>query len=304
MGFIGNQNVQVQVTNLNDFGGKVADAAALAAVTGMSNGTVYITEDNNHAWMYNGSAWDDIGELRGPAGAVGPTGATGIAGASVDTVVRTTGDGSAGTTDTYTITYSDATTSTFTVYNGADGVPGVVDHTARTAGTGAAGTTDTYTLYADVAETQVLGTFDVVNGTNGTGTVASITAGANTTVDLTDPTNPIIAADVSTGDLALKANKANPIFTGLLTEQVSVSTLTLGATSSVQTYTATADFTIINDLVSGEFVTFILDGAGFTPTYPTMIWWEGAEPTLGTKDKIFFENIGGLLYGSHVASIA
>ena len=96
---------------------------------------------------------------------------------------------------------------------------------------------------------------------------------------------------------------ANPIFTGLITEQVSVSTLTLGATSSVQTYTATGDFTIVDDLEDGESVTFIVTNAGFTPTYPTMTWWN-AEPTLGTTDKIFFEKIGTTLYGSQVGSIA
>ena len=94
---------------------------------------------------------------------------------------------------------------------------------------------------------------------------------------------------------------SNPVITGLITEQVSVSTLTLGATSSVQTYTATANFTIVDDLVDGEFVTFIVTNAGWTPTYPTMTWWEGAEPTLGTTDKLFFEKIGSTLYGSHVA---
>ena len=94
---------------------------------------------------------------------------------------------------------------------------------------------------------------------------------------------------------------SNPVITGLITEQVSVSTLTLGATSSVQTYTGTANFTIVDDLVDGEFVTFIVTNAGWTPTYPTMTWWEGAEPTLGTTDKLFFEKIGSTLYGSHVA---
>ena len=47
-------------------------------------------------------------------------GEQGDPGVSITGVARTTGDGSAGTTDTYTIYYSDATTSTFEVYNGAD----------------------------------------------------------------------------------------------------------------------------------------------------------------------------------------
>lgn len=43
-------------------------------------------------------------------------------GRSVASILRTAGTGAAGTTDTYTITYSDGATSTFTVYNGADGL--------------------------------------------------------------------------------------------------------------------------------------------------------------------------------------
>ena len=43
-------------------------------------------------------------------------------GRSVVSILRTAGTGVAGTTDTYTITYSDGATSTFTVYNGADGL--------------------------------------------------------------------------------------------------------------------------------------------------------------------------------------
>ena len=42
-------------------------------------------------------------------------------GIGITSVVRTSGTGAAGTVDTYTITYSDSTTSTFSVYNGADG---------------------------------------------------------------------------------------------------------------------------------------------------------------------------------------
>ena len=42
-------------------------------------------------------------------------------GRSIASIERTDGDGSPGTTDTYTITYTDETTDTFTVYNGADG---------------------------------------------------------------------------------------------------------------------------------------------------------------------------------------
>lgn len=57
----------------------------------------------------------------GTPGGKGDPGERGETGAGVQSVERTAGDGSPGTTDTYTITLTDGSTSTFTVYNGADG---------------------------------------------------------------------------------------------------------------------------------------------------------------------------------------
>ena len=56
--------------------------------------------------------------LTGPTGAQGPKGDTGK---GITTITRTSGTGAAGTTDTYTITFTDSTTTTFNVYNGANG---------------------------------------------------------------------------------------------------------------------------------------------------------------------------------------
>ena len=50
----------------------------------------------------------------------GDKGDTGDDGRSVLSIVRTAGTGASGSTDTYTITYSDTTTSMFQVYNGLD----------------------------------------------------------------------------------------------------------------------------------------------------------------------------------------
>ena len=49
---------------------------------------------------------------------------TGTTGVGITSVVRTSGTGAAGTTDTYTITFDDASTTTFDVLNGADGADG------------------------------------------------------------------------------------------------------------------------------------------------------------------------------------
>lgn len=51
-------------------------------------------------------------------------GGKGDPGKGISEMVRTSGNGAAGTTDTYTITYTDNTTSTLTVYNGKDGKNG------------------------------------------------------------------------------------------------------------------------------------------------------------------------------------
>ena len=132
------------------------------------------------------------------------SGYSGSDGRGIETITRTSGTGAAGTTDTYTITYTDKTKSTFTVYNGKDGTDGfsptisvtaitgghrititdenstktvdVIDGVdgvdgrgiksiSRTSGNGSAGTTDTYTItYTD----NTTSTFTVYNGKNGT----------------------------------------------------------------------------------------------------------------------------------------
>lgn len=48
----------------------------------------------------------------------------GADGRGIKSIARTSGNGAAGTTDTYTITYTDNTTGTLTVYNGKDGTNG------------------------------------------------------------------------------------------------------------------------------------------------------------------------------------
>jgi len=63
-----------------------------------------------------------------PAGADGNDGADSVVpgptGVGISGIARTNGDGSEGTTDEYTITYTDTTTSTYSVYNGANGIDG------------------------------------------------------------------------------------------------------------------------------------------------------------------------------------
>lgn len=116
--------------------------------------------------------------LQGPAGPEGT---------SIDSIVKTS---TVGLVDTYTITFSDSSTQTFTVTNGANGTNGTngrgIVSVTRTSGTGAAGTTDTYTItYTD----STTSTFTVYNGANGTGSVSSV--GLSVPTGLTVSNSPI-----------------------------------------------------------------------------------------------------------------
>lgn len=105
-------------------------------------GWAYVIDGEAHVW--DGLVWENIGPVLGPQGTQG----NGIA-----SVARTAGTGAAGTTDTYTITFTDGSTTTFDVVNGADGGDGApgIDGASITAGVGEptapAGTGD---LYIDV----------------------------------------------------------------------------------------------------------------------------------------------------------
>lgn len=63
--------------------GSVANAAALPTSLGAGDaGDGYITQNDGHLHVWSGSAWDDVGAVRGPAGPAGATGASGPAGAT------------------------------------------------------------------------------------------------------------------------------------------------------------------------------------------------------------------------------
>jgi hypothetical protein len=118
---------------------------------------------------------------------MGLQGPAGPAGKSISSVVKTS---TVGLVDTYTITFNDSTTQTFTVTNGTDGVDGVngrgIVSITRTSGTGAAGTTDTYTItYTD----STTSTFTVYNGADGAGSVSSV--GLSVPTGLTVSNSPI-----------------------------------------------------------------------------------------------------------------
>lgn len=82
----------------------------------------YKEEDQYGNYVYTVLLTDsssyDITCPKGPQGATGATGADGADGNGIASITKT---GTSGLVDTYTITYTDGTTSTFTVTNGQDG---------------------------------------------------------------------------------------------------------------------------------------------------------------------------------------
>lgn len=80
-------------------------------------GSPYIGDNGNwYVWDSGTSAYKDSN--------IKAEGVNGEPGKGIVSIERTSGTGEAGTTDTYTITYTDNTTSTYNVYNGKDGKNG------------------------------------------------------------------------------------------------------------------------------------------------------------------------------------
>ena len=70
-------------------------------------------EDNAKLYIRGESGWEYLSDL------------SGVQGTGISEVKRTSGDGSPGTKDTYTITLTDNRAFTFDVYNGSNGIDGV-----------------------------------------------------------------------------------------------------------------------------------------------------------------------------------
>ena len=118
-------------------------------------------------------------------------------GSSIKSIAKT---GTSGLTDTYTVTLTDETTSTFNVNNGN----GIASITLQS-GTHAPGTTDTYKITFYNGE---FTTFSVYNGMNGTGSVVTVN-GKNPDVSgnvaLTGEDIPMSASDDTTLTAAIAA---------------------------------------------------------------------------------------------------
>ena len=136
--------------------GTVATSANLdPSYQGLAN-DAFVTEDLGRAWKWTGTQWLDVGSFRGEKGDTGLQGLKGDKGDKGDTGLQgeqgiqgiqgiqgekgDTGNGiqsialtsTVGKVKTYTITFTDLTTTTFTVTDGADGHSPVITFVGTT----------------------------------------------------------------------------------------------------------------------------------------------------------------------------
>ena len=129
-----------------------------------SDGDSYIDLDSWDYYCKSQGLWIKQGNIKGSNGEAGPQGEQGVPGqngqdgVSVVSIVKTSSDG---LVDTYTITYSDGTTSTFSVTNGQNGATGVQGEQGIQGNPGQDGHTPVITIgdngnwYVDGADTGI-----------------------------------------------------------------------------------------------------------------------------------------------------
>jgi hypothetical protein len=195
-------------------------------------------------------------------------------GNGIASVTRTSGTGAPGTTDTYTITFTNGTTSTFTVVNGANGAPGNgIASVTRTSGTGAAGTTDTYTITFTNGTTS---TFTVVNGANG----------AN------GAPGPSAVSSDSNNQAVLGTDNLIYVPGNFLVKSATISSAVTGTVDETQVYRILipAGTLSAGDLLRIQFR--IVKTGGSTPTFKMKIATSTTMPS-GTTGQIALGGVGG-----------
>lgn len=142
--------------------GTVADyLLSLKGTTGDNGKNIELQKSASHIqWRLEGdTTWINLIPL------VDVKGADGTNGRGVVNITRSAGTGVPGTIDTYTITYTDATTSTFNVYNGADGNGDMSKATYDTNNNGKVDTAEVADAvpWAGITDKPTLGTASALN---------------------------------------------------------------------------------------------------------------------------------------------
>ena len=145
-----------QGVNIN-FVGSVADTGSLPS-SGNDVNDAYIVDADGNLWVWNGSSWNDAGQIVGPQGAAGATGSTGAAG-------ETGNDGVTGATGAAGETGAVGETGV----TGAQGETGATGLTGNDGATGATGETGSIGATGSTGATGVTGNDGATGVTGSTG---------------------------------------------------------------------------------------------------------------------------------------
>lgn len=199
-------------------------------------------------------------------------------GRGIEGIVKTS---TAGLVDTYTITYTDATTSTFNVTNGANGAQGAqgADGVGITSidKTSTSGLVDTYTITMSNGTTT---TFDVTNGKDGYDLGLAAIINNTTTGGTTDALSAEMGKELAGNeDVTKEATQSLAVASG---GQDVYYPLSL---KKDVTYTITLDISVedASDLPTGYL---ILKGFynGSATNLTSQLWWKGTgKPTVFTQ---------------------
>lgn len=252
---------------------------------------------------------------------MGLQGPAGPSGKSISSVVKTS---TVGLVDTYTITFSDSTTQTFTVTNGTDGVDGSVSSVALSVPTGLSVTGSpittsgtlavTYSAGYSIPTTVEQGQWDTAYGWGNHASAGYLTATAIGSSVQAYSSNLTSWAAITTSS---KVDSSSGSASGLTlndgyTEEVFSISGTTPALSpsngSIQTWTLTANSTpTAGTWNSGQSITIMIDdGSAYTVDWASMsITWKtnaGVAPTLNTTGytMIILSKVGSIIYGARV----
>jgi hypothetical protein len=169
----------------------VANAAALPSPYDGNVGDMFIAEDNGGGYVYNGSTYTFVGQIRGPQGATGETGSqggvgqTGTAGAAATVAAGTTTTGAAGTNASVSNAGTPQNrTLNFVIPRGDTGATGSTGAAGNTGATGATGPAGADGAAGDDGATGATGNTGPTGNTGATGAAgaaATVAAGTTTT---------------------------------------------------------------------------------------------------------------------------
>lgn len=163
---------------------------------------LYLDTSTAQVWQYRANASTGVLEWVSVCNIKGSKGDKGADGRGITSVTLKSGTHAAGTTDTYTITFTDGTTADFEVTNGADGAPGE-NGVSPTITTSKSGKVTTVTVTDATGEHS----FEILDGEDGgAGSGGDMTA---TVYDPTGKAQDIFAyADAQAGAAMDKATAA------------------------------------------------------------------------------------------------